>query len=83
MKDITQEEILYMINQILQINGIEITDYNEDISTLGISSIDFIQIVVSIEEKYSIEIPDEYLNIFNMNSISKIYDIVSQILSAD
>lgn len=83
MTDITQEEILEMVNQILQINGIEITDYNEDISTLGISSIDFIQIVVSIEETYSIEIPDEYLNIFNMNSISKIYEIVGQILSAD
>lgn len=83
MTDITKEEILEMVNQILQINGIEIADYDEDISALGISSIDFIQIVVSLEEKYSIEIPDEYLNIFNMNSISKIHEIVGQLLSAD
>ena len=66
-----------LVNTILVVNNIKVHDYDEDIISLGISSIDFIQIVVAIEEQYFIELPDEYLIMSNMNNISKITEIVN------
>ena len=52
----------------------------EDLSILGMDSIAFIHIVVALEEEFDIEIPDEYLLLTEMNTISKIAEVISAAL---
>jgi len=73
-------EILNIINQVLETSEITERDINEDLSILGISSIMFISIVIAIEEKYSIEIPDEYLLFTEIGTVNKILDIVTSVM---
>lgn len=40
----------------------------------------FISIVVDIEEKYNIEIPDEYLLFTEIGTVNKIIDIVTSVM---
>jgi len=48
-----------------------------DLMELGMDSITFIKIVVAIEETFEIEVPDEKLLITEMNTASKIIEVVS------
>lgn len=73
-------EILNIINRVLETSEITERDINEDLSVLGISSIMFISIVVAIEEKYNIEIPDEYLLTTGIGTVNKILDIVTSVM---
>ncbi len=73
-------EILNIINRVLETSEITERDINEDLSVLGISSIMFISIVVDIEEKYNIEIPDEYLLFTEIGTVNKIIDIVTSVM---
>lgn len=50
--------------------------YDESLVELGISSIAFIQIIVEIEDKYQIEIPDEYLLFSKLGTVYKMATIV-------
>jgi len=45
----------------------------------NIDSITFIHIILNIEEEFSIIIPDEYLLMENLNTISKIADLVQEL----
>ncbi len=48
------------------------TDLNTNIADLNIDSIDFIDIIIDIEEKYNIQIEDEKLtNIKSINDLIK------------
>ena len=51
-------------------------EYDKNLQELGMNSLEFIQIIVLLEEKLSIEIPDEYLLITQMNTIRKIYNVL-------
>ena len=82
MSLVTQEDIMSLVNSVLEVNSIQINDFEEDITVLGVSSIAFIQIVVAVEDKYSIEIPDEYLIMINMNTINKMTEVIGQQLAA-
>ena len=43
-------------------------------------SIVFIRVIVAFEEAFDIEIPDEYLLITEMNTLSKMTDVISTVL---
>lgn len=73
-------EILDIINQVLETSEITEKDINEELSVLGISSIMLISIVIAIEEKYNIEIPDEYLLNTGIGTVNKILDIVMSVM---
>lgn len=66
----------------IDIENIEITSeqIDEDLSALGMDSITFIRIIVDLEEEFDIEIPDEKLLLTEMNTISKITDVISAVL---
>jgi acyl carrier protein len=71
-----QEKILGIVN--LNIENAEIKpDQSEvDLSTIGMDSITFIRIVVTLEEAFNIEIPDEFLLITEMNTVEKMTNVV-------
>lgn len=76
MNQVTLEKIIAILNE--KINGIEITaeNANEDLSKLGMDSLTFISIIVSIEEFFHCEIPDSKLIISEMNTANKIYKVL-------
>lgn len=53
----------------------------EDLTQFGVDSITFIRIIVAIEEEFDLEIPDEYLLVSEMNTVSKIVDVISATLN--
>lgn len=65
------------------IKGIELTQQQaeEDLSLIGMDSISLIHVIVEIENMFEIEIPDEKLLLSEMNTLSKIVDVVCIILS--
>lgn len=48
-------------------------------SQLQIDSIEFISLIVSIEEEYEIIIPDEYLIFDRLNTVRKFYELIIQL----
>ncbi len=50
--------------------------YEANLTELGIDSIAFIQIVVEMEDRFQIEIPDEYLLFSEMDTVYKMASVV-------
>ena len=71
-----------VIKEIIQ-NIMQITDMDNqmDLSfeTVGINSIDFIKIVVAIENELEIEVIDEALNISNYSTVGKFIERILQL----
>ena len=76
--DTTQEIILSIINEHIEGHIIDNHHVDEELTNLGLDSITFIRIVVTLEEIFEIEVPDEKLLISEMNTVNKMIDIVSQ-----
>ena len=56
--------------------GCDVTE-NEDLLENGkMDSLLFVEIIVEIEQKLEIQIPDENLNIIKFNSVKKMYNII-------
>lgn len=81
MEEITIENIIKIIN--LYVKNIDITEkmVNDDLSLLGMDSIAFIQIIVALEEKFNCDIPDNKLLVAEMNTISKIINVLKSSLN--
>ena len=72
-------EILNVVNTVLE-QPLTQEQTEIELSTLDIDSIKFIHIIVALEENYHVEIPDEYLLITEMNTISKMSNVMKSIL---
>lgn len=81
MKSVTTEEVLAIINvsENLKINKEQLETNLQD---LGMDSITFIQIIVSLEEAFDCEIPDSKLLITEMDTAQKMIDVL-QVLYGD
>ena len=79
INDIT-EKILSILNRM----DINVEDNEADfITENNIDSITFIEIILSIEEEFSILVPDEYLIMEETNTVSKIAAFVVKIINGD
>ena len=78
-KDIL-DKVLKVLNTNLENTEITFEQTEDDLSALGMDSIAFIRVVVALEEAFDIEIPDEYLLITEMNTLSKMTDVISTVL---
>lgn len=74
-----QEQIKKMIDGLLE--GYTINHNDEDLITLGLDSLKFVELILQIEEKYSIIIPDDKLNILEMNTLMKITNMAVELIS--
>ena len=50
------------------------------LSEMDMNSVDFIQMLILIEEKFNIEIPDEYLDINKFNTLMEIETLVKELI---
>ena len=80
MKEITKEKILEIVNSIQDIK-VTPDQCDDDLLELGLDSIKFIQIIVSLEEAFECEIPDEKLLLTEMNSVNKMLEVLKLAVS--
>lgn len=78
-----QEKILKIVNESIEDTEINLDQLETDLSELGMDSLTFIRIVVTLEEEFDIEVPDEFLLISEMNTIQKIIKIISSVLEGE
>lgn len=80
-----REDVIDKVLQILSenIENCEIApgQKDEDLVALGMDSITFIRVIVALEEEFDIEIPDEKLLLTEMNTVSKMADVISAVLN--
>ena len=68
----TLNSIINIVNATLPSNLLlDIQNINDDLETIGIDSLSFIQIIVAIEDEFECEIPDSKLIVNELNTIKK------------
>lgn len=80
MREDILDKVLKVLNANLENTEITFEQTEDDLSALGMDSITFIRTIVALEEEFDIEIPDEYLLLTEMNTISKMTDVISAVL---
>lgn len=80
MKEITKEEILEIVNSVQDME-VTVDQCDDNLLELGLDSIKFIQIIVSLEETFECEIPDEKLLLTEMNSVNKMLEVLQLAVS--
>ena len=80
MKEITKEKILEIVNSVQDME-VTIDQCDDDLLELGLDSIKFIQIIVSLEETFECEVSDEKLLLAEMNSVNKMLEVLKLAVS--
>ena len=80
MKEIAKERILEIVNSVQDME-VTVDQCDDDLLELGLDSIKFIQIIVSLEETFECEIPDEKLLLTEMNSVNKMLEVLKLAVS--
>lgn len=80
MREDILDKVLKVLNANMENTEITFEQTEDDLSALGMDSIVFIRVVVALEEAFDIEIPDEYLLLTKMKTISKMTDVISAVL---
>lgn len=70
------EEIKDKMINILRQNGIIVFEENE---VIEMNSLMYISLIVNIEEEFEIEVPDDYLNLNQLNCLSDFVILISSI----
>lgn len=76
MKQVTVEEVVSVVNEVMEDVEITAANLDDDLIELGMDSIDFIQIIVSLETKFECEIPESKLSLFELNTMNKMIDVL-------
>lgn len=71
--EVTLEKVLDLIRENIEIEDISYLQLDEDLVQYGMDSMKFIQMVISLEEEFACELPDEKLIYMEMNTVNKIY----------
>lgn len=78
MKPVSKELILKLLNDVGSVK-VDETQLNENLIDLGMDSIEYIQIVVKLEEVFECEIPDENLLITEMDTVQKMMNVLQEL----
>ena len=79
MKEFKIEKVIEIINENIKKNKINESMVDIELHQLGIDSITFIKIIVSLEESFDCEIPDSKLLFSEMNTVNKIMEVLKEI----
>lgn len=74
-------KIFGFIKDVLNVENINEEDINENLIELGLDSIKFISLIVTIEDEFDIEIPDNFLLLEEMNTPQKIITIIENLVN--
>ena len=77
-----------MLNRVLKILNtnmdnvkVDVAQIDKDLSVIGMDSLVFIRVIVALVEEFDIEFADDKLLMSEMNSVSKILDVVADTLA--
>jgi acyl carrier protein len=78
-----KQEVIELISELFKDKGydIDILEYVDLIDDLGMDSITFISIVVEVEARFNIEVPDDMLLLENFKCVDDIVSVVENELS--
>lgn len=81
--DDIKTEVIQLISELFEDKGfdINIIEYTNLIDDMGMDSITFISIVIEIEAKFNITVPDDMLLMDNFKKIDDIVTVVEQKLA--
>lgn len=81
--DDVKTEVIQLISELFEDKGfdINIIEYTNLIDDMGMDSITFISIVIEIEAKFNITVPDDMLLMDNFKKIDDIVTVVEQKLA--
>lgn len=70
------DKLLKIVNANVDNGEVNSDKFDDELLVLGMTSISFIQIIVSIEEAFNIEVPDEKLIITEMGTVNKMLEVI-------
>lgn len=75
-----REQIAAVISEVLNADFEEIKNISGDetLNRIGVDSVNFIDVIISLEDKFNITFDDEELLLQNLNTINKLYKIISE-----
>ena len=78
-----KEKIIALCSEIFQNSGIDadILEYVDFSDDLGMDSIVFITLIVEIEMKFDITVPDEWLLMDNFKNVDSVFKVVTEQLA--
>ena len=79
MQQVTIENVLSIVNENIEGVSFSVENLYDNLADLGMDSIMFIQMVVALEENLECEIPDSKLIFSEMNTISKLMDVLQNL----
>ena len=69
-------------DEIIALNtSLSIITAKDNLAECGLESIGFMHLLITLEDYYNVEIPDEYLLIERANSIGKLTHIIASVLT--
>lgn len=76
------KKICAQIAEIIEshVEDMELQEDSYEVGLAGMNSIAFIQIIVELEEKFKVEIPDEYLMLNKMDTVKKMACVIQMLL---
>lgn len=78
---VSVSEILDIINPILEDRVLTEQEINEDLQSLGLTSVTFVMMVVELEDTFGIEMPDEYLLFTRLPSVAVVHEIINSLVN--
>ncbi len=72
MKEIDIQRVLHILNNVIEKYCFTKEQFDDDLTKYGMNSIEFIRVIVALEDEFKIEFPDDYLIFERLNSINKI-----------
>lgn len=75
------EEIISIINSVLEDEVLTISDIDKELKDIGLDSIKFVLLIVELEDRYQIEIPDEYMLYSKMSTLLEVQKIVNELVN--
>lgn len=80
MRNEILDNILRIVNYYYKCGMLTEKNLDDDLLEGGLESIAFVSIVLAIEESFSIEIPEDYLLMSEMNTINKMKKIIEMLV---
>lgn len=79
IENISKTRIIQLINKSLKEVSVTENMENIDLGAIGLDSLTFVQLIVNIEDEFNCKIPDSKLILSQMNTVNKIFDILSNL----
>ena len=72
-----EENVVCVVNTIME-TDLNNKNMQDNLQKMGMDSIKFVKIVIELEERFDIEVPDEKLLITEMSTLSQLVAVVSK-----